>query len=464
MTKISIDNHNAVKGSIISVQVEHKECSKYQQMQIDVFDAGKLNRTLAISKATTPQETKKNVYTMDIGTSDLSVGFYEIGIIKFHTPKNPDIKDNLLLLPKDLSGREVFRVTEDSGKLISKEQIIKILERIEHRLEKQFASAVRVSNEKKVEAFAVFVFVRDLLIGTRMRLSKYEVIPTNLGLEARDSYDFVNAFFKNNTKTNAHFDYTDSCSISSKQSNPVSVIHFPNIEALNIEQARDYCAEKSNQTILALNLIRDAGGQIFDITVLSHETRQAINYFVPNNYAGNLLTGGLSGESHIVLQKYLVHLEESDFNKFLLELFKEARREKHTDFQFIRLWQIMELLAQHQNYTSAHQLLDYEGKAILQDNQEPRLLRGSLHTVYALLRDSKYGDSLSTWENVNIWFALRSAVAHFGAISSFKKLTKASTREWAGIAFKETGISIAKETHLRNLREAVKFLLAKRLS
>src|SRR5207249_500618 len=120
---------------------------------------------------------------------------------------------------------------------------------------------------------------------------------------------------------------------SARRSNPVCVVHFPAILASNVEAARDYCVDKTNTLLLALSLSRDAGGVVFEIVLVSRENGQAVKYGIASPYVGNLLTGGLSGENFESVRTYLSGITASDMNRFLVSLYREARRERSRDFQ-----------------------------------------------------------------------------------------------------------------------------------
>jgi hypothetical protein len=120
-------------------------------------------------------------------------------------------------------------------------------------------------------------------------------------------------------------------------------------------------------------------------------------------------------------------------------------------------------LAENRNYDPRAPLLDYEGNAVMQDGQ-PLLAKGSVNTVFSLLRDSGVGSTESTWQNVNVWFALRSAVAHHGAVSRFEQLDREKVKEWARIAVQEVSETPGHDRFLWELKEDVKLLLMRRLS
>jgi len=95
-------------------------------------------------------------------------------------------------------------------------------------------------------------------------------------------------------------------------------------------------------------------------------------------------------------------------------------------------------------------------------NGNPRLSKGSVHTVFRLLKEAQLGSTDQTWMDVNVWFAFRSAVAHFGALSEFQRLSRPSVRSWAQTGMKEIS-ETGDDRFLDNLRFTARLLLMQRL-
>jgi len=168
--------------------------------------------------------------------------------------------------------------------------------------------------------------------------------------------------------------------------------------------------------------LRDAGGVIFDVVFVDRSSGRTTKFTAPPTYAGNPLTGQLAGESAEFLKAYVEGISEDSMSAFMAELYKEARRERDPRYQYIRLWQLLELLADQEEFDPSEPLTDYEGIRMDKDNGSPRLSKGSIHTVFRLLREAQLGSTEQTWKDVNVWFAFRSAVAHYGAPSEFHRL------------------------------------------
>jgi hypothetical protein len=128
----------------------------------------------------------------------------------------------------------------------------------------------------------------------------------------------------------------------------------------------------------------------------------------------------------------------------------------------VRFWQILETMAEGRNYDASAVLCDYAGNPMT-DNGQLRLLKGSVNTVFNLVREEQVGDTETTWKNVNVWFAFRNAVAHHGAISRYESLSRESVREWARIGHEELQGTPDHDGFLWTLKEDVKLLLMRQL-
>jgi hypothetical protein len=214
--------------------------------------------------------------------------------------------------------------------------------------------------------------------------------------------------------------------------------------------------------LLALSLVRGTAGSIFGVVVQTG--KEAHHYQSAHPYTGNLLTGSLAGESAGRMDCILQGMEKDPISEFLVHLYKEARAERGNDFRYLRLWQILEVLADLKNYDPQSPLLSFEGVPMTNpDNGQPALSGGAINSVFRLIKEAGIGTTEGTWQAVNIWFAFRNAVAHFGSVSRYKELTRPRMREWA-----EKGRSQIEKAHhdiiLSRLDEDVKILLLRRMS
>lgn len=463
MSHVKISASTIEAGEELIVCVSDQTADTYGQMQTDVKTAGRLNREFALSTGAAPTKISGQEFEVVVNTSSLQPGFYELVRVVFHTPAQPQLAPTLELQ----SGRDYHRilleVVEKGGVKHTADEVLAAVSLAEKAIDERFSSAidVRHSEREVAEHYAVFVFVRGILVGTRIRFDHCEIIPTGTGLDSHDALNFVNRSMQD-FGFNLTFPYGEPQANASRTENPVFLIHFPHIVSETSEQAREHCVAKAELLLLAMALSRDATGTVFEIVVLDRQLGRATKYSTATGYVGNLLTGSISGENPQQLESYLSGLEKESFNRFLVGLFKQARAERQPDFQYVRLWQILEIMADSRNYDPRAHLLDHQGNSIL-ENGEPRAVRNALGAVYCLVRDEGIGDSESTWQNVNVWLAFRNATAHFGAIFKFEQLRDKHNRTWAAFAIDELKKNQGHDRYLWALKEDVKLILMRRL-
>ena len=101
-------------------------------------------------------------------------------------------------------------------------------------------SGIDISKSGNVENYAVFALIKRLKIGVRYRLDKFEILPTDKGLDAIDELNFTNTFLNEKTSTNIEFPYDDNIKSRSQTANPVAFAHFPKIISDDIEKVKEY--------------------------------------------------------------------------------------------------------------------------------------------------------------------------------------------------------------------------------
>lgn len=465
MIEVKLTESYVVKGNRLSIRVCHPEVFRYRQLQIEVFDAGVANPSPRLGFGTTPTRLEDQAVQTEIDSQHLSLGVYEIRLIRLHDPIDSSLESQIDFIPKRDFERQLFEVVASPVSQRTAAVLQAEVQQREEELDNEFLSPVdiRKPDSSNASEYCVFVFIRDVLIGTAIRFHNFELVPTQNGLDSRDPLNFVNWFLRERTLTGLEFAYADSLAERSRQSNPVCVAHFPSIVSSSIDEARDYCIEQATKLILALSLSRDAGGIVFEVVVFDRRIGAATKYSISSPYVGNLLTGHLSGESAASLEAYLDGLSRDPINGFLVGLYREARRDRNPDFQYVRFWQILEAMAESNNYDSASPLLDYEGNVLMEEGQT-RKCKGGANIVFRLLRDSGIGSTDETWKKVNVWFAFRNAVAHHGSVARYSELSRATARAWAELGYEEIAKTPGHDQFLWGLKEDTKLLLMKRLA
>jgi len=461
--KVTLVSSSIAKGKQVTIQVQHERIFEFSKLQVDIVTTSELNPKSVVSKGTEPDPTGENSATISVDTVSLACGIYEVLIVQFHTAVKEGEAERIRFVAGRDFDRALFEVIEPEGEGRTTDELMADVIAREAEIEKQFSAPIEISSGGPAESIeaGVLVFVRNLLIGTRIRFENFEVLPTFTGLDSQDELNFVNAHLRDRTRLGIEFPYTEELKQSSREWKPVCVVHFPNIRAARREDVVDYCSQKTDSILLALSLIRDGVGVVFEIVIVDRKSGKATTHAIRDSYVGNLATGNLAGESAERTQQYIAGMEADPLGAFLVNLYKHARQERNPNFQYLRFWQILEILAANKNYDPNDDLLDYDGQAMMSGSQV-RKCYGSVPTVFSLFRDEGIGTTDDTWRKVSIWFAFRSAVAHFGAADRFGDLSRDSFREWGQRGFDEISKS-GHDMYLWNLKEDVKLLLMRRL-
>lgn len=360
--------------------------------------------------------------------------------------------------------RVLFEITA-SPRPVSEQELRQVVIEAEARIEHEFLAPVQAVvglSQPATRLFTAFAFVRGMLIGTRLRFRNYEIVPAPGGIDDADSLLTVNRFLKERTITGVQFSHSMERRQRSMATNPVCVFHFPAVCAPSHADVRNYVVALTNEVLLALALTRDASGRVFDCVVFEANTGEAISYAESGNYVGNLLTGWLSGESTNSIERFAKQIGRSQADRLLVGLYKDARSEPSPDFQYVRLWAVLEALADAREYDSDEPLKDFEGNQMF-DGGRKLTVNGGVNSVYNLMRESGMGSTERNWRLINTWFAFRTAAAHHGSRLNFSQLKRPSVRAFAEQASAEIQAS-AHDHYLWELKEDTKMLLMRRLN
>jgi hypothetical protein len=358
--------------------------------------------------------------------------------------------------------RVLFEIAANS-RAISEHELRQEVVDAEARIEQDFLAPVQAVfglSQPATRHFTAFTFVRGMLIGTKLRFPHFEIVPAPEGINDADSLLVVNKFLKQHTHTSVQFPHSLERQQRAWQANPVCVFHFPAVRAPSHADVRNYAVELTNEVLLALALTRDASGHVFECVVFEH-TGEALSYTDSGKYVGNLLTGWLSGESADSIERLAKQIGRSQADRLLVGLYKDARNEQTPDFQYVRLWAVLEALADARDYDSDAPLVDFEGNQMF-DAGRKLTVNGGVNSVYNLMRESGIGSSQRNWRLINTWFAFRTAAAHHGSRLKFSQLKRPNVRAFAEQANAEIQAG-SHDHYLWELKEDTKILLMRRL-
>ena len=464
--KIALSNHSLFKGDSVSVTVTCEDASNFSQIQLEIYRICIENPSPAIGIGTSPVILSPNSCSVTVNTSSLDFGLYEIKLVRFHSPQEDGNQPDHLDF---VSGRDYPRMLFEIIPHIIKPRSIEIINNEvlekERQIERKFEKPIDIREDTLIStnSYSVFIFVEGLLLGSRTRLGQFEILPSSTGLDGKDYLEFTNSFMENSTSTYIKFDYTEEVKNNSRQNRPVSIVHFPCIIADNEEVAYKYCETKTSDLLLAMSITRGANGNIFDIVVFNHNNQFGTRYTKSKQYAGNLLTGHLSGENPSVLIKYTESLSCNNYYKFLTNLHKEAIGEANHEYKYVRYWALLVLLAEAMNFDENEDLTEFNGIIMVDSRGRNLKKKSEINKVFALFVHNNIGSTFPTWREVNIWYAFRCAVAHFGSLSQAHCLVE-KTKYWADLGINEIRKTPGHDHFLWILKEDVKLLLMKLLA
>ncbi len=262
--------------------------------------------------------------------------------------------------------------------------------------------------------------MKDILITSRIRLSRYELIPSD-GLSCIDELQVMQGFLEKigqpplgNTEGNLE---------RAKQGQPTVVVHFPKVMADSIEHAGMVVEEESDLLVALLSMQRRGAGEIFASLIFDVQQQKPFYRIHTPHYGGNLLGGWLSGEDPRTIVNRMESLRRTQTSVLYVNLFREALREHNPEFQYFRYWNILETIARNKEYVG-ELLRDWNGIVIKNRKGKERHIQDTAEElVFELLRERlspKFGEMSfasglsqgSISDQIGIWYRRRNCVVH----------------------------------------------------
>ena len=410
-------------------------------------------------------------------------------LVGFHgTEFNKEIQPKYFYGGRDFE-RTIFEVRRAGDTVHSEEEVRSIVAESEKRIEEEFWTGLDISEGSDTsKAFLVLVFVVGVLITVRVRFDRWEVFP-HRGLDKKNQVEFVNEFLKTYSVP-AQVEYTQKLSTNTQRNNPTYVAHFPLIKANSREQVLNYVTKEVHTLSEVLALTRGGDGQIFNIFIENIETGGHELYAPRPTYIGNQLTGWGTGDDPEHIAASFKKMKSARF-RYLFNLYREAISEQNLDFRYARYWQILEVLAEAQNYDLNEKIYDASGTPIRYKEGGKEIRLGTIRKdvaianakaiVYKMLYDLYQKNSISMnltiplqdtgqqvsrtityslWERVKVWHGMRNAAAHYGGFQPADPLQEAKFNDFAVCKkFYEDIQEIGQDVLIWSLQDAVKLAL-----
>ena len=90
--KITLNKISIKKGEKGKINLVNSLIESYDQLQVEIFDTGKINSKSILGFGVTPTKKSKDTYDIDFNTDNLDFGIYEIKLIRLHSPISENIK------------------------------------------------------------------------------------------------------------------------------------------------------------------------------------------------------------------------------------------------------------------------------------------------------------------------------------------------------------------------------------
>lgn len=423
---------------LITVETDSSE-TQIDYIQIDIIKICVTNPKLIFSTSTNVITKPRNqIGEFIVKLNSFSPGYYEIKRVtgrklNSNVPEFNSISGNGYK-------RSVFKVLNPIEECISEKVLLDDISSLEQLIEDDFNKPIKVKPgiKDKNDIYTFFVFIKNILISSKIRFDNFEILPLTEKLGNKNEVNFVNEFLRTKTQTGIVFLHENESSKPLYANSPVLTVHFPRLVSENYEAALEYTVKRIDVLISLLSLTRGATGSPFEIVAINRNTGEAHKSSFRPPYTGNIMTGSLSGDDPDKMNFIFSKLESDPFKKFLADLLKEAKNEQNSNFQYVRYWQILEVLSEHFDFNPNEDLKDFDGKPILDKSRgSKQKLNSTRARVFQLLKKYNIGQPLMTWEKVNIWIAIRNTVAHFGDIDSFEQLRSNKDKKYASIAYQK---------------------------
>jgi hypothetical protein len=216
---------------------------------------------------------------------------------------------------------------------------------------------------------------------------------------------------------------------------PVFSIHFPNIVSSSLDDVENFINIRLESIFNLLGISRTKKPE--HIATIIHneynESTWAIVASKSSSVGGDLVSFRDSVEGCAEI------LETNPFLRLISSVLAEASREPRFEFALLRVWVVLELLAD-KRIPESQPLIDSHGQPILNIKGNPSCAGSKVGRVYCLVRGNGSGGGVSTcrgvvmavdtpyqalqgelvyhlslWEHVNIFYKMRNAIAHEGA-------------------------------------------------
>ncbi len=378
-------------------------------------------------------------------SASMKPGIYFIRHIKvmYGIIDSKDYKE-ISLLPKDNFELKFFYISDKKDDIKSSTEIKRIIENISlnrHKYRDKIHQTHGSLALDKPNYLNVHIFALGCLVHSVQELEGITIYP----ISSKLSYENMNSI------VNEHLDKKTKCSLPFREeierdygrSSPMFVIEFQKVNALDYNNALQYCRAKSESIFSILAYDKGQKPSLFSYVIINEESGECNYGFNFPGYKGNLVSDFSPTGTANRIDKIEPLLENDHWFKFLFKSYTNAINEENSDIKYFRLWAILELIANKEVIDNDIELKDAEKNVIKYQNGDTAKTNTKFGKVYYLiykcnfssttassqihgreyhivLEMSEYkdksedGEKLTLWEVLNALYAIRNSVAHEG--------------------------------------------------
>lgn len=315
-------------------------------------------------------------------------------------------------------------------------------------------------------AASVLVFVKDLLTTTMLNLVTCEVMPlepVGWTAEVRAVDRFLEA------RGAPALPWTEQVLDQVRRAEPATLIQFPVVRADSILQCGDVAMREASLLVMLLAAHRASFGDVFCTIIHEPQTGQLLSGLHIPPYLGNLIGGFISGEEPEGLRRDLYAIRDDTTLQLFVLLLGEAIRERRPDFQYVRLWSLLETVARSRGCPGRPRR-DWSGLIQVGKKGQSLFVQEAAEQVYELLREllAPRGIGEHTFasgltygalrEQISVWYRRRNCTAHGDPDCVCRDPSKvgAASAKYATCYRARSDDQHGQDGYLRTLREVAK--------
>ena len=284
--------------------------------------------------------------------------------------------------------------------------------------------------------YQAFVFIKDCLITEKMILEHCEIIPWR-GLECNDKLDSLQDFL---THMGLNIlEHTAETLSRCKNNQPTVVIHFPIINADNIDIVGEIIEKEGQMLCDLLAVLRDGYPSMYGSLLLDPSNSTYYKIY-DQTYTGNLVGGLIAGEDQDYIKRCMNNLKNNEVLQLYLALYNDARKEKNIEILYFRLWNLLETIALSKGF-KGNPRVDWNGRPgkdwkgnIISDNNRLEIKHAQelvfelIRTVFnsAGLPENLYSHNLNqglVHQLIPIWYRHRNCLVHGEDVSQMIQIS-----------------------------------------